>query len=624
MDKNNIIGFILIFGIMLLWMRVSAPTEAQLAEEQRLRDSTELAESRMNEGDNTTITAPSTTQTQTPVYSDNDSLANVQATGKFGAFAPAARGEEATSVLENEVMKVTFTNKGGKIKEVELKLHDKVLTDAEGVESKIPVKLMEDERNRFEYLLPINGKGSISTEDLFFTPQISDNTITLSAPTSTGGAFVQKYTLGADYDLDYEIQFQNLNGVLNPGADQLDLKWVNYLDKIEKNFGFEKFYSSVYYKEIDDSPSYCSCRGDDEEELEEQVKWVSNVNQFFNSTLVADNTFSKANLDVKMMEDKDEDLKKVTSNVSIPISGGSSSIGMKMFIGPNDYEKLEAFSDDLEYIIPYGTSVFGTINRWVIKPSFDFLYGIIGNKGLTILALTFILKMLLFPFTYKMIYSQQKMAALKPKLAKLKDKFKDDAQQQQVETMKMYREFGANPLGGCMPMVIQMPIWYAMFRFFPASIDFRQASFLWANDLSSYDVAALLPFEIPFYGAHISLFTILWAGTTVLYTFYNTKHMDMSVNPAMKYMQYFMPLMFLFFFNNYASGLTCYMFFSNFINIAQTLITKNFIIDNEKIKEELEAYKKKPKKKGGFQERLQKVLDEQKKLQEEQAKKKKK
>jgi len=207
------------------------------------------------------------------------------------------------------------------------------------------------------------------------------------------------------------------------------------------------------------------------------------------------------------------------------------------------------------------------------------------------------------------------MGALKPRLEKLKAKFKDDPQQQQMETMKIYREFGVSPLGGCLPMVLQMPIFFALYRFFPASIEFRQASFLWATDLSSYDVFAQLGFTIPFYGAHVSMFTLLWAITTVIYTYYNTKHMDMSANPAMKYMQYFMPIMFLFFFNNFAAGLTCYMLFSNLINISQTIITKNYIIDQDKIKKELEDYKKKPKKKGGFQQKLEKALKEQQKLQ---------
>ena len=224
-----------------------------------------------------------------------------------------------------------------------------------------------------------------------------------------------------------------------------------------------------------------------------------------------------------------------------------------------------------------------------------------------------------------MLHSQALMGALKPELAHLNEKYKDDAQKKQMETMKVYREYGVSPFGGCMPMIIQMPIWYALFRFFPASITFRQEPFLWAEDLSSYDAFFNLPFEIPFMGSHLSLFTILWAISTLVYTYYNTRHMDMSANPAMKYMQYFMPVMFLGFFNTYASGLTCYMFFSNLINIIQTVVTKKFVFKDEKLKEELRQKKAKPKKQSGFQARLEEALKAQQAAQAKQkgAKKKK-
>jgi YidC/Oxa1 family membrane protein insertase len=272
---------------------------------------------------------------------------------------------------------------------------------------------------------------------------------------------------------------------------------------------------------------------------------------------------------------------------------------------------------ELEDVIPFGRSIFGTINRWVIRPIFTFLSSFIGSMGIVILVLTFIVKMILYPLTYKMIHSQSKMGALKPHLANLREKFKDDPQKQQMETMKVYNEFGVNPLGGCLPTLLQMPIWFALYRFFPAAIEFRQVPFLWATDLSSYDVAFSLPFVIPFYGDHVSLFTLLWAATTVLYTYYNSQNMDLSMNPSMKYMQYLMPVMFLFFFNTFAAGLTCYLLFSNLINVGQTIVTKNYIIDQDKIMAGLEAYRKKPKKKQGFQDRLQEALKEQQRKQSE-------
>ena len=316
-------------------------------------------------------------------------------------------------------------------------------------------------------------------------------------------------------------------------------------------------------------------------------------------------------------------VKVVSSELLVPIADlNDGSFEMTMYIGPNEFKRLQALGKDVEEIIAFGSSIFGTINRWFIRPFFDFLSSYIGSKGIVIILLIFLIKMLLYPLMYKMLYSQAKMGALKPELAHLKEKFKDDTQKQQMETMKIYREYGVSPLGGCLPMVLQMPIWYALFRFFPASITFRQEPFLWASDLSSYDVLFYMGFEIPFFGAHVSLFTLLWAVSTIVYTYYNMQNVDLSANPAMKYVQYFMPVMFLAFFNNYASGLTCYMFFSNLINILQTVVTKNYIFNEEKIREDLMKEKAKPKKKSGFASKLEEAMKQQQAVQEQRKKKK--
>lgn len=298
---------------------------------------------------------------------------------------------------------------------------------------------------------------------------------------------------------------------------------------------------------------------------------------------------------------------------------------MSIYAGPNDYRRLAKFDNELGQIIPYGRSIFGTINRYVIRPVFEFLSSFIGSKGLVIILLILMIKVLLYPLMYKMLHSQAKMQALKPEIAHLKEKHKDDAQKVQVETMKIYGSYGVSPLGGCLPMIVQMPIWYALFRFFPASITFRQEPFLWATDLSSFDKWIELPFTVPLgFGSHISLFTLLWAVSMLAYTFYNTRHMDLSANPAMKYVQYLMPIMFVGFFNNYASGLTVYMLFSNLINIVQTIGTKAFIFNEEKILAELKEKQKTRKAKGGgFSARLEKIMQEQQKQAAQQKKRKK-
>ncbi len=623
MDKNNIIGFLLILLILMGYSYITRPTPQQIEEQKRLRDSIALANEQVNTDPNQdlTITNPDSTQAFVALP---DSVRRAQAQQKYGSLANLYEGTEAISVIENDVFKVNFTNKGGRIKSIELKDFIKNKNDRKKPHDQEPLFLLEDDKNKFEYIIPSTTPGgTINTGQLFFTPQINGNKIVFTADID-GGSIEQIYTIGSTYSIDYDLKLNGLASKLAPNSESIKLKWINYLDKIELNYNFEKFYTSVYFKEVEETPDYCSCRADDEEDLEGRLKWVSHANQFFNTSLVAQDAFENGKFKTEMLEEDDPNLKKISTEVELPLTGGANEqYSMKIYSGPNDFDALKAYSPGLENIIPYGWSIFGTINRWLIRPAFNFLSTFIGSKGLNILLLTFIIKLILFPLTYKMLYSQQKMAALKPRLAKLKEKFKDDQQAYSMEQMKLYREYGASPLGGCMPMVVQMPIWYALFRFFPASINFRQEGFLWADDLSSFDVAFWLPFELPFnFGSHLSLFAILWAVTTVIYTYYNTKHMDMTANPAMKYMQYAMPLMFLVFFNNYASGLTCYMFFSNLINIFQTVITKNFIIDKDKIEEELKAYKKKPKKKGGFQERLQQVLAEQQKAAEASQKKK--
>lgn len=622
MDKNNIIGFILILGILLGYTYFTAPTPQQLEEQERINDSIRIAKERItaNPNEELAVTNPAQNSTTDALP---DSIRQAQAQQKYGSLANLYSGTEEISVLENDKFRVSFTNKGGRIKSVELKNYMKNIDDRKKPHDQEPLLLLDDEKNKFEYTIPSTTPGgTINTGQLFFQPQVSGNKIIFTANIE-GGSIEQIYAIDTSYNIDYDLKLNNLAGKLAPNAESIHLKWIDYLDKIELNDNFEKFYTSVYFKEVDETPDYCSCRSDDDEKVEGRIKWVSHANQFFNTSIVSQDAFENGEFTTTMMEEDAPELKKITSEFDLPLTGGANEqYSMKIYSGPNDFDVLKTYSPGLENIIPYGWSIFGTINRWVIRPAFNFLSSFISSKGLCILLLTFIIKLILFPLTYKMLYSQQKMAALKPRLAKLKEKFKDDTQAYSMEQMKLYREYGASPLGGCMPMVLQMPIWYALFRFFPASINFRQEGFLWADDLSSFDVALWLPFELPFnFGAHLSLFSILWAISTVVYTYYNTKHMDMTANPAMKYMQYAMPLMFLVFFNNYASGLTCYMFFSNLLNITQTLVTKNFLISSDKLEEELKAYKKKPKKSGGFQERLQKVLAEQQKAAEEAKKK---
>ncbi len=620
MEKNNLIGITIIFILFYVWVQYNAPSEAEMKAMQATQDSIAMVQFKADSiarldgvvaDEKMGVEMDSTTK---------DSVMAVRRNQKFGAFADQANGTEQTSVLENDQFKITFTNRGGRIKQVLVKDYYKLRLTEEKEEVKEDLLLLEDEKNRFEYLLPVPGSadGTVSTNDLFFTPTLNGNNLKFAARGGNGQIIEQSYTIADNsYNIDYQVNFQGVS------APSVPLNWVNYLDRLERNTSYERNFTSVYFKETDDSPDYCSCTGDDEETVESKTKWVSHVNQFFNSSLIADTYFGKTTVSTEMLPEDAADLKKITSRIDLPING--QPINMKLYVGPNEFNRLAAYDAELEDIIPYGRSIFGTVNRWIIRPLFNLLNGWIASAGLVIFLLTLVIKVVLYPLTYKMLYSQSKTQVLKPKIEAAKAKVGDDPQKQQMETMKLYREYGVNPMGGCFPVLLQMPIWIALYRFFPASIEFRQASFLWATDLSSYDVFTYLPFEIPFYGSHVSMFTLLWAVTTVIYTWYNSKSMDMGAmanNPMMKYMQYFMPVMFLFFFNSFASGLSCYLFFSNVLNIGQNVITKEVIIDKKKIEKELAEHHKKPKKKGGFQERLSKVLEEQKKLAEKQQKKK--
>ena len=629
MDRSQTIGFALLMILFLGWMYTTAPTQAELDRQKFVQDSiaqVKLAQEKFEAGETAEISTETAIEKQ--AISSTDTLAAQRLNQQFGDWGSMMVGEETIHEISNNLMTMRFSSKGGKLLSAELKEHKKVHLDEERNEIKSPLVLGNDD-GRFEYIFTSKKGEKISTNDLIFKASPSDKGIKFVANSPGGSKIEQSYTLTDDkYSINYQLKLDGVRQLVSPESNSIRFKWHEYLNKLELNQTFEKFYTTVYYKEKGENSDYCSCRSDEiEDDDDMSIEWISHANQFFNSSIIPQGEqFTNTYFETKMMDEDHQYMKLLKSEGDLALSGDNQeTFNFKMYVGPNEFERLQQFDNDLEQVVPFGTSIFGTINRYLIRPSFNFLSKYIGSKGVVIIVMIFILKMLLYPLMYKMLYSQAKMGALKPKLAHLKDKYKDDAQKVQMETMKIYREYGVSPLGGCLPMAMQMPIWYALFRFFPASITFRQEPFLWATDLSSFDVIGWLPMEIPMFGMHISLFTVLWALSTVAYTYYNTKHMDMSANPAMKYVQYAMPLMFLVFFNNYASGLTCYMFFSNLFNIMQTVITKKFVFDDEKIAKELEVEKakpKKPKKKGGFQQRLEEAMKQQQELQKKNAKKK--
>lgn len=624
MDRNNIIGIALIFILFLAWQFFLTPSKAQIEAQKRTQDSIARVE-RLQ--DSLAIVKKQEARKKLEAAAEvPDSQRTKMLGGQFGAFAASAVGKEESVILENELVKITFSNKGGRIQDVILKKHFKMVHGKDRKDRKIPLHLLEDNKNRFEYTLPVQGlRNGLNTADLFFTAEKTGNAVTFKADAGNGQYFAQTYTLPANsYKLDYVLDFKGMDQVFVSNAKTVELKWINYLDKIEKATQYERQYSTLNFKPIDARSGRCSPTKQFSEKDAEgaPIQWVSNTNQFFSSALLAEKGFGSAKMSSQNLAEESEDLKKLSTEIKIPFGGGNNEqFAMHFYIGPNEFERLQAMGHSMSDIVPFGQNIMGTINRWVIRPLFSFLTGLISSKGIVILMLTLLVKLLLFPLTYRMIYSQSKMTALKPEIDRLKERHGDDQQKVQMETMRMYREFGVNPLGACFPMLLQLPIWFALYRFFPASIEFRQASFWWSPDLSSYDEFFQLPFKIPFgFGDHISLFALLWVLSTLLYTWYNSKNMDFSANPSMLYMQYIMPVMFMGFFNSSASGLSAYMLFSNMLNIGQTLATKYFLIDEKKIKAGMDEYRKKPKKKSSFGERMENMLKEQQKLAEEKAK----
>lgn len=606
MERNHIIGILLIIAVLFLWNQYFFQPEMQeqLRKKQN-QDSLSQLQSPKPAAEPAMHTSPvSDTNTANPL---NDSLVQIPI---------------KEVVLENELIKVKFSSKGARITEATIKNHYKIHIAKDSSEQKLPLTLLEDLKNEYDLRFKTEA-GDVATKNLNFEiNQVSSNEIRFTTQLNTGGNIIINYRLlPSDYQLDYSIRTEDVKL-----KEDLIIHWENYLDKLERNTDYEKYASTVYFKEKEENPDYCSCRNDDKIETnDKRVQWVSHSNQFFNSSLISENGFSKGRYETVLLDPKSEDLKKLITEVSIPASElEQKELKLKWYIGPNEFKRLKAFNVELEDIISYGWSIFGSINRYAIRPLFVFLSNFIGNKGFIILLMTLVVKLLVFPLAYKMLHSQAKMTALKPEIEKVRNKHKDDMQKQQMETMKMYNEFGVNPLGGCFPLLLQMPIWIALYRFFPATIEFRQASFLWAADLTSFDEFIHLSFNLPLFGNTLSLFAFLWMISTLIFTYYSAQSMDFSANPAMKYMQYLMPVIFWFMFNKTAAGLTCYMFFSNLLNIGQTILGRSLLFDTDKIRGELELNKTKPRKKGGFRERLETMMKEQQRQALEREKKTKK
>ncbi len=629
MDKKSIIGILLIFLILVVFSIINKPSKEQIEAIKHRQDSIARVEAEKAAALMQQEQAEKTAQEIAAATPDtlNPDLQLQEKTDQFGAFGVAAVGSEEFYTLENNLMKITFSNKGGRVYSVQLKNYQ--------THDSLPLLLFDGPDNRFGLNFFAQNR-SIETDNFFFAlegdkkevvvtgPEVKKgsegrNKFNKQNPGSTEsikfklevapGSFIE-YVYSLEYNsflVDFDMNLQGMNQYIASNQTFLNLKWAIEVPRQEKisKFGEDR-YTNITYKFFEDETDHLSNSKSEEENLSTRLKWIGFKQLFFSSTIIADDAFPSALIKQEKTEKDPKYLAAFSADITVPYEGKQTeNNGMQFYFGPNHYQTLKQYNLDLERQIDLGYAVIRPVNKWLIIPVFNFLRNYIDNFGIIILLLTIIIKVILFPFTYKSYVSQAKMRVLKPEVDELNGKFgPDKAMEKQQAMMALYKKAGVNPMGGCLPMLLQMPILFAMFFFFPTSIELRQEGFLWATDLSTYDSILNLPFEIPFYGSHVSLFCLLMTITTIISTAMNQQSLNSQSMPGMKTMMYMMPIMFLFILNSYSSGLSYYYFLANVITIGQTYLMRYFV-DEDKIHAQLQANKKKPVQKSNFQKRLE-------------------
>jgi len=624
MDKNSIIGIVLIGIILIGYSILTQPSAEEIAARKQKADSLELvrieAENQFKldsiASANNLMQIDSAIVDSTAVDSvAADSIKTAANNTKFGVFAEASKGENEYYTIENKLLKLKISSKAGRIVEA-------IVKDYQTYDS-LPLNLLREKSSKFNLSFFV-GNLVIQTEDLYFKViESTDKKLILRANAGSDDKYIEySYDLSKNnYYLDFDINFNGLNEIIPANRDFITLNWEQNIPKQELGGKNENTYTTIYYKPLLEDVDWLNETSDKTEDISVGIRWISFKDQFFSSTLISKNDgFIDARLETKILYEKNPDfIKNVKAEISIPFKGKKEETNSFYFyFGPNKYKTYAKYSTpeftgleeelNLQKLIPLGWGIFSWVNRFAIIPIFNFLNSFISNYGLIIFLLTIIIKLVLFPLTYKSYLSTAKMRVLKPQIEEINKKIpKDKPMERQQATMALYKKVGVNPMGGCLPMLLQFPILLAMFKFFPASIELRQESFLWAHDLSTYDSIVNLPFTIPIYGAHISLFTILMTVSTLLYTkMQNEMNSANASMPGMKTMMYIMPIMFMVMLNNYSSGLTYYYFLANMITFSQMYFIKSRINDDD-ILRKLETSKKKVKKPSKFQQRIEEM-----------------
>lgn len=617
MDKNSIIGLLLIAGIMIGYSWFTKPSETEKQAYQKQLDSIAVVQKNTQlldlaaKKDSTAIIETLTN----PIASDTVLLNKITAdrAEKYGVFASSSVGIEKEFILENEKIKVILSSKGGCIKTVQLKEYSTY--------DSLPVYIYDGRTSKFGFDFKYKNKGMMSTNNLFF--ETADNSFKVAgsekkqfkftANAGDGKAIEYIYTLaGNGYEVDMTSSFRGLENELDL-SENFKLNWIATGLNNEKNVVTERSNTSIFYKPQTNTRDYLSESGDDDEIIDkDKLTWVAYKQHFFSAILKSSSGFEKNSALAIVLETDSAYTKKFTANLNLTAASASNySLPLNFYFVPNKYDQLKEYGDDMEKIINYGWGLFGWINVYFLKPIFEFLLGAKMNIGIIILLLTIAIKIVIFPLNYKNYVSSAKMKILKPEMDELNEKHKNsDPLKKQQATMELYRKTGVNPFAGCIPLLIQMPILYAAFRFFPAAIELRHKSFLWADDLSSYDSIYNLGFAIPAYGSHVSLFTILMAISTFLYTMSNSSNMPQQTQPGMpnmKVIMYIFPFMMLFFFNGFSAGLSYYYLLSNIFSMLMMYLIKKFFVDEDKIRLKIVENKNKPGagKKSAFQAKLE-------------------
>lgn len=611
-DLNSTIGFVLI-GIILVWLLYqNQPTPEEL--EQRAKQEQIDAKKAEEAKEEEKATVSLEEATEAVIANPQDSLATATAQSKLGSFAYSASLPSATeneTVFENDVLFLKVSNRGGYITEARLKKF--VTFDS------IPVHLIKDGNALLD--LSFNSENrTLHSKDLFFEPTLSENgankVLSMKLKISESQYLEYRYELiPGEYMMNFSVRTQGLQDVLDT-ASPAQLKWELLGYRHAKSISYENRYTELIWEYEGGKDDYLgqSQRTDDEGI---DVTYVAYKQHFFTSILLTDTPFKNGKFySENLVQDEDVDTlytKKFRTELPLEFNAGELAYNMNWYYGPSDYKVLNAYDRNLDEVIPLGWGIFGWINRYLFIPIFGFLSSFLPY-GIAIIVMTILVRIALSPVTYKSYLSQAKMKVLRPEITEINEKYKDNAMKKQQETMALYRKAGASPMAGCIPALLQLPVFYALFQFFPSAFQLRQKGFLWAEDLSSYDTIAELPFRIPLYGDHVSLFPILASVAIFFYmmmtTGQNMQMQQQSGMPNMKIIMYISPLFMLIFFNNYASGLSLYYFVSNLITIGIMLVIKNYIIDEDKIHAKIQENKKKPKKQNRFQKKMAEMMEQ--------------